>query len=75
MSTYANDPRVVENGDGTYSVSDPASGDWLIGPVDGGYIAGSLFGAVTDPSNPYSQRAKVFPDADDAIRAAIGGPQ
>jgi hypothetical protein len=74
VTAYANDPRVVANDDGTFTIPNEDC-DWLVEPVDGGYIAATLFGAIKEPGDRYNQRARVFDTADEAIAAVIGVPQ
>lgn len=76
MSAYANDPRVVDNQNSTFTIPGPVSGDWTIEPYGNGHIAVSAIGGpIKDPGDRYNQRPQLFASADDAIAAVIGEPQ
>lgn len=76
MSAYTNDPRVVANPDGTYTLPDPVSGNWTIEPYGDGHIAISAVGGpIKDPGDRYNQRPQIYGSADNAIAAVIGEPQ
>jgi hypothetical protein len=78
MGTYDNDRRVVQNGDGTYTIPNPGDpqGDYQVERgTFGGWVVWNDDHYITDPGDRYNQRHQVWDTADEAITFIIGGPQ
>jgi len=76
-SAYTDDPRVVDNSDGTFTLPNPGDhqGDWQIMPAtSGGYVVRNDDHTVTCEGDRYNQRAKLFDTADEAIGWLAGEP-
>ena len=78
MTAYQQDSRVIDNGDGSFTLLDPSGGNWRIRPVDGGFVAEGVdraMSALRHHGTAYVHVPTVFHTAPWAIMEIIGDPQ